>query len=450
MHLPGYTHSLPAWQEVQTRLRHTVGEPAYGLWLASLEVVAWDGSVLQLAAPDGKHQWLAKRFARVVAQTASSVMGREVQVEFTGRAPGFGPLRSAETTGSPQPGLNPRYTFDQFIIGSSNHLAHAAALSVAEAPGQTYNPLFLYAPPGLGKTHLLHAIGNYVNAFGGGATVVYTTAETFTNHFLTALASRSADRFKHIYRGADVLLIDDVQFLASKAKTEEEFFHTFNALYERGRQLVISCDRLPAQLTDVEQRLRERFAAGLVAEIGPPDFHTRRTILRKRAAIDGIRLSDLGVLDLIAGRVTNNVRTLEGALVRTVASNSLTGKPIDRELAASVLDVVQPRKSRGVVSIAEVQAAVAAHHDLTVEDLQAATRAARVAVPRQLAMYLARELTGASLHDIGAAFGGRNHTTVLHACAQVNRRLARDRAFATHVSTLRELISSAEDIDRNC
>jgi chromosomal replication initiator protein len=448
LHLPGYTQSLPAWQEVQARLRQAVGEPAYGLWLSSLEVVAWNGSVLRLAAPDGKHQWLAKRFARVVAQTAASVLSQEVQVEFTGPAAAFGKTRPAQTAAPPQPGLNPRYTFDQFIIGESNHLAHAAALVVAETPGQTYNPLFLYAPPGLGKTHLLHAIGNYVNAFGDGATVVYTTAETFTNHFLTALASRSADRFKRIYRGADVLLIDDVQFLASKAKTEEEFFHTFNALYERGRQLVVTCDRLPAQLTDVEQRLRERFEAGLVAEIGPPDFHTRRAILRKRAAIDGIRVADPGVLDLIAGRITDNVRKLEGALVRTVAFNSLTGKPIDRELAGTVLDVIQPRKARAV-SVADVQATVAAQHGLTVEGLKAASRAARVAAPRQLAMYLARELTGTSLHDIGAAFGGRNHTTVLHACAQVNRRLARDAAFAAHVSTLRELIASTEDVDRN-
>ncbi len=447
MYLPGHTQSLPAWQEVQARLRCAVGEPAYGLWLASLEVVAWNGSVLQLAAPDGKHQWLAKRFARVVADTAASVLGQEVKVEFTGR--GAGGNRPAQLTAPSQPGLNPRYTFEQFIIGKSNQLAHAAALAVAEAPGQAYNPVFLYAPPGLGKTHLLHAIGNYVNAFGGGVTVVYTTAETFTNHFLTALASRSADRFKHLYRGADVLLIDDVQFLASKAKTEEEFFHTFNALYERGRQLVITCDRLPAQLTAVEQRLRERFEAGLVAEIEAPDFHTRRAILRKRAAIDGVEVGDPGVLDLIAGRVTSNVRTLEGALVRTVAFNSLTGKPIDRELAAAVLDVVQPRATRPEVSIARVQAAVAAHHGLTIGDLEAATRAARVAAPRQLAMYFARELTGSSLHEIGAAFGGRNHTTVLHACSQVTKRLARDAAFATHVSTLRELISSTEDVDRN-
>jgi chromosomal replication initiator protein len=448
LHLPAHTQSLPAWQEVQARLRGAVGEPAYSLWLASLEVIAWNGTVLHLAAPDDKHQWLAKRFARVVASAAGAVLGQDVRVEFTGATPGT--TARPEAPAVPlQPGLNPRYTFDQFVIGKANQLAHAAALAIAEAPGQAYNPLFLYAPPGLGKTHLLHAIGNYLTAFGGGATVVYTTAETFTNHFLGALASRSVDRFKHTYRNADVLLIDDVQFLASKARTEEEFFHTFNALYERGRQLVVTCDRLPARLTDVEERLRERFEAGLITEIGRPDFHTRRTILRKRAAIDGIDLADSGVLDVIASRVTSNVRALEGALVRTVAFNSLTGKPIERELATAVLDMIQPRTRPTEVSVAGVQAMVAAHHDLTAEDLKASTRAARVAVPRQIAMYLAREVTGASLHEIGAAFGGRTHTTVLHACAQIKQRVAREEAFATHVSVLRALISTSEEIDRD-
>ncbi len=434
---------------MQARLRCTVGEPAYSLWLESLELAAWDDAVLKLTAPEGKQQWLAKRFARVVASAAGAVMGQEVRVEFTGSSPSAPDIRPPRTRVPLQPGLNPRYTFDQFVIGRTNQLAHAAALAVAEAPGQAYNPLFLYAPPGLGKTHLLHAIGNYLNAFGSGATVVYTTAETFTNDFLTSLASRSVDHFKHVYRAADVLLIDDVQFLASKAKTEEEFFHTFNSLYERGRQLVVTCDRLPAQLTAVEERLRERFEAGLVAEIGRPDFHTRRTILRKRAALDGVNLADANVFDVIAGRVTSNVRALEGALVRTVAFNSLTGRPIDRELAMTVLDVIQPQTPARGVSVERVKAVVAAQHGLAVADLGASTRAARVAVPRQIAMYLARETTGASLQDIGAAFG-RNHTTVVHACAQVNRRLTRDDAFAAHLSTLRALITASEDIDRDC
>jgi chromosomal replication initiator protein len=373
-----------------------------------------------------------------------------LRVEFKASGSSSRPGELQTSFAAPEPGLNPRYSFDQFVIGESNQLAHAAALAVAEAPGQAYNPLFLYAPPGLGKTHLLHAIGNYLMSFGPDARVRYTTAETFTNHFLNALNSRSIEGFKQAYRSADVLLIDDVQFLASKARTEEEFFHTFNALYERGRQLVVTCDRLPQQLTAVAQRLRERFEAGLVAEICPPDFRTRRTILRKRAQVDHIALADPEVLDLVATRVTTNVRALEGALVRLVASNSLTARPIDRELASTVLSVIQPRSSeRAKPSIPAVQAAVANHFKLSVADMVSPTRAARLAVPRQIAMYLARELVGGSLHEIGTAFGGRNHTTVVHACAQVSRRAAHDENFAEQLSALRQAIAPGQG-DRSC
>jgi chromosomal replication initiator protein len=448
--LPAHPDLLPAWQEVRARLRCIVGEPAYSLWLSSLEVASWDGHVLRLTAPHGKHRWITKRFAGIVERTAISVVGSELRVEFRASGSSSRPGELQTSFAAPEPGLNPRYSFDQFVIGESNQLAHAAALAVAEAPGQAYNPLFLYAPPGLGKTHLLHAIGNYLMSFGPDARVRYTTAETFTNHFLNALNSRSIEGFKQAYRSADVLLIDDVQFLASKARTEEEFFHTFNALYERGRQLVVTCDRLPQQLTAVEQRLRERFEAGLVAEICPPDFRTRRTILRKRAEVDHIALADPEVLDLVATRVTTNVRALEGALVRLVASNSLTARPIDRELASTVLSVIQPRSSeRAKPSIPAVQAAVANHFKLSVADMVSPTRSARLAVPRQIAMYLAREFVGGSLHEIGTAFGGRNHTTVVYACAQVSRRAAHDENFGAQLAALRQAIASGQG-DRSC
>ncbi len=450
MELPAHTDLLPAWQEVRARLRSVVGEPAYSLWISSLEVASWDGRVLRLTAPAGKHRWMAKRFAGVVERTAISVIGSELRVEF--RAPGSTPGRREVQTSfaAPAPGLNPRYSFDQFVIGESNQLAHAAALAVAEAPGQAYNPLFLYAPPGLGKTHLLHAIGNYLEAFGSDALVRYTTAETFTNHFLNALSSRSIEGFKQAYRSADVLLIDDIQFLASKARTEEEFFHTFNALYERGRQLVVTCDRLPQHLTAVEQRLRERFEAGLVAEICPPDFRTRRTILLKRTQIDHIALAEPEVLDLVATRVTSNVRALEGALVRIVASNSLTARPIDCELASAVLGVIQPRSTASTSpTISTIQAAVADHFKLSVDDMVSSARSARLAVPRQIAMYLARELAAGSLNEIGTAFGGRNHTTVVHACAQIKRRAAADQHLLAQLSALRQAITSAQS-DRSC
>ena len=346
MELPAQLGLDPAWREIRAQVRQAIGDSTFDIWIAPLEVKAWDGDVLVIEAPRATQAWVAKRFGRILETCARTVVGHAARISFTSEEGATRPSSGTARAEDPS-SLNPRYSFEQFIIGDGNRLAHAASLAVAELPGQAYNPLFLHAPPGLGKTHLLHAIGNYVLAFGGGATVRYTTVEAFTNHFISALSTRSIDRFKHAYRDADVLLIDDVQFLASKAKTEEEFFHTFNALYENGRQLVLTCDRLPRQLTTVEERLRERFEAGLVADIRPPDFSTRVAILRKRAAIDHVPLRDPTVLDLIAERVTDNIRALEGALIRIVAHHSLTGRPIDIDLATSVLDHMYPSPTHG-------------------------------------------------------------------------------------------------------
>ena len=276
-------------------------------------------------------------------------MGAGVSVAFSGdpAAAAHSALRQhGRGSGGLAEDFNPRHTFDQFVIGDGNRLAHGAALAVAEAPGQAYNPLFLHAPPGLGKTHLLNAIANYITTFEPATTVRYTTVEAFTNGFIAALNGKALERFKHLYRDVDVLLIDDVQFLASKAKTEEEFFHTFNALYDSGRQLVLTCDRLPSRLTGIEQRLRERFESGLVAHLTPPDLSTRLTILRKRAMLDNIAIEDEAVLRLIAERVTDNVRSLEGALIRIVAQHSLTGRPIDAELGGCGTRPDSPRCQR--------------------------------------------------------------------------------------------------------
>jgi chromosomal replication initiator protein len=300
----------------------------------------------------------------------------------------------------------------------------------------------------LGKTHLLHAIGNYVKAYGGGATVRYTTAEAFTNHFLAALGAKELEPFKRAYRDADVLLIDDVQFLASKAKTEEEFFHTFNALYENGRQLVVTCDRLPRALVSIEERLRERFESGLVADISAPDQATRAAILRKRAELDQLTIDDDDVLELIAERVTTNVRALEGALIRVVAHHSLTRRPLDLALTGEVMDVMYPVSGSGRPSINDVQVAVASHFGLTVEELVSTSRTARIAWPRQLAIHLARELSSSSLQEIGTAFGGRNHATVLHACKRVSERLRDDQQVAAVLTEISELVCGGQ-ADRN-
>jgi len=445
--LSAHPDAMSAWRTIRAELQRLVSDSAYEIWLAPIEVESWDGEVLLLATPPATQRWAVGRFGPLVERCAKQVLGASVRVVFGGADATRvdEPRGEAVSDGS---GLNPRYSFDQFIIGEGNRLAHAAALAVAELPGQAYNPLFLYAPPGLGKTHLLHAIGNYVLAFGGTTTVRYTTAEAFTNHFIAALGSRSLDAFKQAYRGTDVLLIDDVQFLASKVRTEEEFFHTFNALYESGRQLVLTCDRLPRALVSVEQRLRERFEAGLVADINPPDHATRVAILRKRSALDGVPLADLSVLDLIADRVTDNIRALEGALIRVVAFHSLTRRPIDHALTTEVLDSMYPGRNAGPPSIAEVQAIVAGHFQLSVAQLTSENRARGVSWPRQVAIHLARDLTGASLPTIGKAFGGRNHTTVLHACKRVSERLKHDQHVVDEIAALADQVSKPRD-DRN-
>jgi chromosomal replication initiator protein len=450
--LPAQPDAASAWHTIRAELRRVVGDSIYDIWLAPIELESWDGRVLALRAPEATKRWLTGRYGPVLERCAREILGATIRVTFAGggtSSPGAVRREVAAPTADTPTALNPRYRFEQFIIGEGNRLAHAAALAVAELPGQAYNPLFLYAPPGMGKTHLLHAIGNYVHDFGGGATVRYATAEAFTNHFITALNSKSLESFKHAYRDADVLLIDDVQFLASKARTEEEFFHTFNALYESGRQLVLTCDRLPRALVAIEQRLRERFEAGLVADIKPPDHATRVAILRKRAALDDVVVADSAVLELIAHRVTDNIRILEGALIRVVAFASLTRRTVDRTLTTEVLDTMYPRRHAGPPSIAEVQAIVAGHFNLTVEQLTSASRVSRVSWPRQVAIHLARDLTGASLPTIGEAFGGRNHATVLHACKRVSERLKDDQHVVDEIATLAALVTDRQT-DREC
>ena len=432
-----------AWSEICARLRRAVPEATFALWLEPLQPVEATDVALVLAAPDERRRsWATGRFGRVLEAAATDVLGAGVAVDVvvdpgtarSRRAPApTGRARRAPTPAEdpdPVPAATstflPKLTFEQFVIGDANRLAHAAALAVAELPGQAYNPLFIYGPPGNGKTHLLHAIGNYVQAYGGGLTVRYATAEAFTNEFVTALHRGSVEAFKARFRHVDVLLVDDVQFLVAKAKTEEEFFHTFNALHETGSQLVLTCDRMPRDLDALEDRLRERFEAGLLTDIRAPDLATRLTILRKRAQHDGIDLADEDALVAIAERITDNIRVLEGALIRVVAFASLTGRPLDADLAHEVLDGLYPQRRPVRRSIDEVQRATCEAFGITHEELLSTARAQRLAWPRQVAMYLARELTDQTLPAIGRAFGGRDHTTVLHACRRTAERIAAD------------------------
>jgi chromosomal replication initiator protein len=437
------------WSGIQAVLRGAVPPATYDIWLAPLKPVSLGGSppVLTLEGPGEIRAWVADRFAGVLARAAHEAGFADLAVavvDSSARAATRSSSgRDAAPTAPPAPepascALSPKFTFGQFVIGDANRFAHAAALAVAELPGQAYNPLFIYGPPGVGKTHLLHSIGNYVRCHGDGLVVRYATVEQFTNEFVGALQSHSSqavDRFKGRYRHTDVLLVDDVQFLESKAKTEEEFFHTFNALLETGSQLVLTSDRLPRDLGALEDRLRERFEAGLVTDIRPPDRATRLTVLAKRVDHDRIALADPGVLEVIADRITTNIRALEGALIRVVAFASLKGRRLDAELATEVLDGLYPcgarraggpRGARRATSVADIQALVCEAFSLTPEELLSPTRTARLAWPRQLAMYLAREHTDETLPAIGRQFGGRGHTTVMHAVRRAAARLAED------------------------
>jgi chromosomal replication initiator protein len=419
-----------AWRRIRSEMRRAAGDTTWQLWLEPLTARELDAGTLVVETPAESRAWVEASFARLIAACTKAVLGASARVRLV--APGdlpAVPVRQTRTfTGD---AFNPRLTFDQFVIGDANRLAHAAALAVAEMPGLAYNPLFICGPPGLGKTHLLHSIANYVTEHGDGLSVLYTTAEAFTDQFVGALHAHALEAFKAAYRGVDVLLVDDVQFLQSKARTEQEFFHTFNALQGAGAQLVLSSDRLPRDLDALEDRLRERFEAGLVTDVKPPDLATRRTILSKRVQQDRLLNVDPKAVDVIAATVDTNIRALEGALIRVAAYGSLTGRDVTPELAEEVLaGLYGIRPERRTVE--DIQQRICEAFGLSMEDLLSTSRAAPVTWPRHVAMYLARELTDQTLPAIGRAFGGRNHTTVLHACRRTAERIATDReAFDT-------------------
>jgi chromosomal replication initiator protein len=443
-----------AWRRIQHELRRAVGDSTWHIWLKPLTPRSHEAGVLVVEAPDAIRPWVGGRFSRVLRACTEAVLGPGVSIDLVGPGEGIMPSGPAPppqgaviAAGS---AFNPRFTFDQFVIGDGNRLAHAAALAVAEMPGLAYNPLFICGPPGLGKTHLLHSIANYVRDHGGGMSVLYTTAEAFTDQFVGALRTGAIEAFKTAYRNVDVLLVDDVQFLQSKARTEQEFFHTFNALQGAGAQLVLTSDRLPRDMDALEDRLRDRFESGLVTDVRPPDVPTRLTVLRKRAQQDEIEIAD-DALETIAGRVDSNLRTLEGALIRVVAFASLTGREPTAGLAAEVLDDLYPRgRARSGIGAAGptielIQDATAETFGLTRAELLSHSRRANLAWPRQIAMYLAREHTAETLPAIAARFGGRNHTTVLHACRRAAERLAIDPEASEAVRLLTERLGVRVD-----
>jgi chromosomal replication initiator protein len=431
---------------MREQMRSQVTDFIFHVWLEPLKPAARAGDKLFITAPGHVRGWVRERYGDLLRDAAKAVNGGRLEVELVDESwkpPPAAVAPAPRASVAAAVGLNPKYTFEQFVICEGNRFAHAAALAVAELPGQAYNPLFMHGPPGLGKTHLLHAIGNYVARYGDGLTVRYATVETFTSEFVAAVRSEGVAGFKSRFRGADVLLIDDIQFLGSKQRTEEEFFHTFNALYETGRQLVFTSDRPPAELAGLEARLRERFACGLVIPVETPGPDARAAILRKRLLHDNVEMDD-DALRLLAESIGSSVRALEGGLIRVVAYASLRGEPITADVVRAVLGRLPAPSSSATpeaASLEAIQEAAAAAFNLSRQRLLARDRSPKVALARQIAMYLARELTDVSLPEIGRGFG-RDHSTVVHAHKRIAADIAAGGPAARTVDMLRARLAS--------
>jgi chromosomal replication initiator protein len=423
------------WREIQRQLAASVPEDTYRLWFSPLAPVSQRGATLYVTGPERVIRWVGRRYLGLLRSVVARSIDGIREIEFV--APGAATAdRGAQYEAASRVALNPDYTFDRFVIGPGNQLAHAAALAVAEAPGEAYNPLFLHGPPGLGKTHLLGSVANYLNRHSPQLTVHYTTAESFTNEFVSSLNGSAIDAFKERYRGADVLLIDDVQFLQGKARTADEFFHTFNALYEGGAQLVLTADRVPAELRDLADRLRDRFEWGLTVPLEAPDLTTRLVFLGNLAREQAEQLPP-DALRALAAKTSPNLRVLKGALTRVVAISSLTSSAVTTasvENALPAQTIAEPAPTR--LQARQVQEAVTARLGLTVDDLLSPSRTAPVARARQLAMYLTRHLTDLSLPAIAEAFNRRDHTTVLHAIRRVERSALEDASVSRSIEEL--------------
>ena len=424
------------WEEVRRRLLLAVPESTYKIWLEPLRPAGTQGTTLYLAAPDGIQTWVERRYAPLLREALADAGSPLVEVAFSSSEAGG--CLDVETAAAVD--LNPNYTFERFVIGEGNRMAHAAGLAVAETPSEAYNPLFLHGPPGLGKTHLLAAIANYLQVNAPGLSVRYTTAEGFTNEFVAALRASGAEGFKRRYRDLDVLLVDDVQFLQGKQHTEEEFFHTFNALYEGGSQLVLSADRLPSELSTLESRLRDRFEWGLTVPVGPPDLATRLTVLQRLAREAGLDLVGDDALSELARRIDANVRRLHGGLTKVVAHASLSARPLSAELIA---ELIPHRTQAGEpTAVEEIQQRVATAFGISRAELVGSSRAATPLRARQVAILLTREATDLSLPQIGRLYGGRDHSTVLNSLRRVEAMLRDDSGLARQVAELRASIHS--------
>jgi chromosomal replication initiator protein len=426
-------------------------------WFKDTTVVSEEDDVFCIGVPNAfAREWLENKYRPQVREALQHIVGRTVDVRFvtTASTPRAASIRPAVAPAGPAAApatapdrresplaavMNPRYTFSTFVVGSNNRLAHAAALSVAERPGHSYNPLFIYGGSGLGKTHLMHAIGNAVMSRHPRKRVAYATSEKFTNEFINSIRSQKQEEFRDRYRRIDVLLIDDIQFIAGKEGTQDEFFHTFNAIHEEGKQIVLSSDRPPKAIASLEERLRSRFEWGLIADISPPDLETRIAILRAKAEAQNVAVPP-PVIDFLAQRIVSNIRELEGALTRVVAYATLNAVPVTTELAQQMLQNILQAPRRQTLSPEKIVEIVARYYQVPVEQLRGKARDKQIVLPRQVAMFLMREETEAPLLRIGAALGGRDHSTVLHGCDKIEREIEGSDDFRREVSAIRELL----------
>ncbi|MBA2585529.1 MAG: chromosomal replication initiator protein DnaA [Chthoniobacterales bacterium] len=430
------------WEELSIALKPLVSPDTFKRWFSSLQLVEASAESFTFRVPNNIYQfWIESNHMAALQAAIVSAFGTPRAIKFSLPAEGSAKsevVAAVDADSAIEPaldrnrdgrnassglGLNPRNTFESFVVGPNNEIAHAASLAVAQSPARTYNPLFVYGGVGLGKTHLMQAIGQYVSSKNKNSKVMYLSSELFINEFIDAIQHSTLVKFRKRYRQADLLLIDDIQFLGGKERSQEEFFHTFNTLFDGHKQIVLSSDRPPSEISNLEHRLVSRFEWGLTAELQPPDVETRMAILRKKARTLQIKLRD-EIFDFLANRIRTNVRRLEGALMRVASFASLSGKELTNEVVEHLLKDILQEEARQVVTIEQIQKRVAEHFDVRIADMTSKRRPASIAFPRQIAMYLARELTKASLSEIGEAFGGRDHGTVLHACKLVKRRIA--------------------------
>jgi chromosomal replication initiator protein len=429
------------WQVAQEELRFQVVRPGYEAWLANAVLVDSDGHTFTVGVPTMfARDWVSERYVPLIRETLSGVLGRDCEVIITvdpeasppPEAPAHVPDPTYAHVSEPEDGandsrLNPAFTFSTFVVGNSSRFAHAACRAVAEAPGKAYNPLFLYGGVGLGKTHLMHAIGHYIQARQKRLVLVYMSADRFINEMINAIRFDRLPSFRQKYRAIDVLLVDDIQFIAGKDRTQEEFFHIFNALHDGQKQIVISSDCPPRQIPTLEERLHSRFEWGLIADIQPPDIETKVAILRKKAEAERVEVPE-NVALFIASKVKTNIRELEGSLIRLIAYSSLTGRDIDLSLTQEVLKDLLHTEEKPI-TIEMIQKFVADHYNVKLTDLKAKNNSKSVAEPRQIAMYLTKALTDASLPEIGKGFGGKHHSTVIHSVRKIDTMRKRDPEF---------------------